>query len=141
MLSGDVHSPAAFFFFFAFILHIHIFYFKVAHKELLVGGTALIQLKVAMFSSVLIPFCMLVIGQSMKSFGDADIYTMIDINMHVIVEYVVTFSLAVYIFSFRNDARLCTLSSRYNYERSYDGGQPCDGTSLSDTDIFSPLLS
>ena len=117
--AGDVHSPAAFFFFFCFILHIHIFYFKVAHKELLVTGLALTQLKIATFASMVLPFLMLVIGEVMMIIGSSgSLFIMVGVNIHVIVEYVVTIAVAIYIFSFRNDMRYFSVTGKYK-ERSY----------------------
>jgi hypothetical protein len=62
---------------------------------------------------MLLPFLMLVSGEMMMFFGNADIYTLIGVNIHVIVEYVVTIALAIYIFSFRNDLRQFSLTGNF----------------------------
>ena len=148
-LSGDVHSPAAFFFFFCFILHIHIFFFKVAHKELLLKGMELSLLKIATFGSLLLPFIMLIIGEIMLMVGDQDsIYVFLGVNNHVVVEYVVTVALAFYIYSFRNDVNQFSLSGHFCHDHkgftiadlnTYLQSRDNDGAVLPQQDSYSMM--
>jgi hypothetical protein len=150
--TGDVHSPSAFFFFFAFILHIHIFYFKVAHQELLAKGSQLFYLKVATFSSMTLPFLMLVVGEALTFSDVSHLLNLIGINIHVVVEYVVTVALALYIFSFRNDMSSFSLAGNYKISSTTSNSasphhkndsfqNDSERNSLSSSsDISSPLL-
>lgn len=86
---------------------------------------------------------MLVIGEVMLLVGDTgSIYVFMGVNIHVIVEYVVTIALAIYIYSFRNEMQSFSLNGHMMHEN--EGSVDVCGSSGSGHDddcLYTPVGS
>jgi hypothetical protein len=109
-----VHGTVAFFMFISYLLYNIFFYNKISKLGFHCDNTSLYQQQFAVIMGI--PFVILVYIIAGIVFSLCDNYTCTSfvVNVHVALEYWITFTLAVFIFSFRNESTSFTvlLSSR-----------------------------